>query len=121
MRSRRSVGLPFLGALVFLIISAISWIDVASGQGHPWRALAFTAALAACIWLARRNRRATVVMSLRVLLLLGVLGAIGHPSVAMVAFLGVVALLYFLVERLWPKHSNLSVPDFEALGQDKPN
>jgi hypothetical protein len=121
MRSRLSVGLPFLGVLIFLIIGAISWIDVASGQGYPLRAVAFTAALAACIWLARRNRRATIVMSLRVLLLLGVLGVIGHPSITVVTFLGVVALVYFLVECFWPTLPGPPAHDIEAVSGEEPN
>jgi hypothetical protein len=116
-----SVGLPFLGVLVSLIMSAIEWDFVAEGQGHVWQALAWTAALAASIWLARQNRRAAVVMAFRVFLVLGVIGALGHPSAAVFVALGLVAVVYFLIERLWPKPSNPAVLDFEALSRKKPN
>lgn len=120
-RAYVSVGLPFLGVLVSLIMSAIEWDFVAEGQGHLWQALAWTAALAASIWLARQNRRAAVVMAFRVFLVLGVIGAIGHPSVAVFVALGIVAVVYFLVERLWPKQTDPPVLDFEALSRNKPN
>ena len=114
-----SVGLPFLGVLVSLVMGAIEWNFVAEGQGHLWQALAWTAALAACIWLAGKNRRVVVVMAFRVFLVLGVIGAIGHPTPVALVAVGVVAVAYFLIERLWPKHSDPAVLDFEALSQDK--
>jgi Ca2+/Na+ antiporter len=120
-RAYISTALPFLGVLVSLVMSAIEWEFVAEGQGHLWQALAWTAALAASIWLARKNRRAAVVMALRVFLVLGVIGAIGHPSVTLVVALGVVAVVYFLIERLWPKRSDPPILDFESLSRNKPN
>lgn len=120
-RTYLSTGLPFLGVLVSLIMSAIEWEFVAEGQGHLWQALAWTAALAASVWLARQNRRAVVVMAFRVFLVLGVIGAIGHPSVTVFIALGVVAVAYFLLERLWPKQNDPPVLDFEALSRNKPD
>ena len=120
-RAYVSIGLPFLGVLISLIMSAIEWDFVAEGKGHLWQALAWTAALAASIWLARQNRRAALVMAFRVFLFLGVIGAIGHPSVAVFVALGIVAVGYFLVERIWPKHSDPAVLDFEALSRNKPD
>jgi uncharacterized membrane protein len=114
-----SVGLPFLGVLASLIMSAIEWNFVAEGQGHLWQALAWTAASAACIRLAGKKRRVVIVMAFRVFLVLGVIGAIGHPTAAALVAVGVVAVAYFLIERLWPKHSDPAVLDFEALSQDK--
>lgn len=116
-RAYVSVGMPFLGVLISLIVSAIQWEFVAEGQGHLWQALAWTAALAASIWLARQNRRVAVVMALRVFLVLGVIGAIGHPSIAVFVALGVAATVYFLIGRLWPKDTDPPVLDFEALSR----
>lgn len=120
-RAYVSIGLPFLGVLISLIMSAIEWDFVAGGQGHLWQALAWTAALAASIWLARKNRRAALVMAFRVFLFLGVIGAVGHPSVAVFVALGTAAVVYFLVERIWPKHSDPAVLDFEALSRNRPD
>jgi hypothetical protein len=120
-RTKLSHGLPVVGVLVSLVMSAIEWEFVAEGQGHLWQALAWTAALAASIWLARQNRRAAVVMALRVFLVLGVIGAIGHPSVTLVVALGVVAIVYFLIERLWPNNPEPPVLDFETLSRNKPD
>ena len=119
VRAYFSVGLPFLGVLASLIMAAVEWNFVAEGQGHLWQALAWTAALAACIWLAGKNRRVVIVLAFRVFLLLGVIGAIGHPTPAALVAVGVVAVAYFLLERLWPKQSDPAVLDLEALGQDK--
>ena len=116
-----SVGLPFLGVLASLIMAAVEWNFVAEGQGHLWQALAWTAALAACIWLAGKNRRVVIVLAFRVFLLLGVIGAIGHPTPAALVAVGVVAVAYFLIERLWPKQSDPAVLDLEALSQNKPD
>ena len=101
LRTRLSIGLPFLGVLIFLAVGSISWLDVAAGQGNLWWALAFTAGLVPCIWAAGKNRRVALIMSLRVIFLLGALGAIEHQSVAVVVFLGVVAAAYFLIKRFW--------------------
>jgi len=121
VRAYFSVGLPFLGVLASLVMSAIEWNFVAEGQGHLWQALAWTAALAASIWLAGKNRRVAVVMAFRVFLVLGVIGAIGHPTPAALVAVGVVAVAYFLIERLWPKQADLPVLDFEALSHNKPD
>jgi hypothetical protein len=121
VRAYFSAGLPFLGVLASLIMSAIEWEFVADGQGHLWQALTWTAALAACIWLAGKNRRVAVVMAFRVFLVLGVIGAIGHPTPAALVAVGVVAIAYFLIERLWPKPSGPPVLDFETLSRNKPD
>lgn len=119
VRTYFSVGLPFLGVLASLIMGAIEWNFVAEGQGHLWQALAWTAALAASIWLAGKNRRVVVEMAFRVFLVLGVIGAIGHPTPAALVAVGVVAVAYFLIERLWPKQKDPPVLDFEALSRNK--
>ncbi len=94
-------GLPVAGLLVCLIGSAIEWEFVVKGQGRVIVALLWTAGVVSLIWLARRDRRATVVTALRAFLGLLVIGAIAQQNLPALAAVGVTAVVLFLVEKLW--------------------
>lgn len=96
-------GLPAAGLLVCLVASVVEWSLWADGKAHLAVALLWTAGVPAMIALARRNRRATVIVALRAFLALGVIGAIGRPGVRALVAVGVIAVVLFLVEKLWKK------------------
>ncbi len=99
-------GLPVVGLLVCLIGSAIEWESVAKGQGRLIVALLWTGGVALVIWLARRNRRATVVTALRAFLGLLVIGAIAQQSLAAVVAAAVVGGALLLLQKLWKQKSD---------------
>lgn len=96
-------GLPTVALLVCLIASAIEWEFVYKGNGHWLVALAWTAGVAGSIWLARRNRRMTVVVALRALVGLLVIGAIAQASLPALFAAATAAVVLFLLEKLWKR------------------
>jgi hypothetical protein len=63
------------------------------------------------ILLARCNRRATVIVALRGLLVLGAIGAIGRPSWAALLIVGALAVALFALEKGWKKQSDVHHPE----------
>jgi hypothetical protein len=95
-------GLPVVGMIVCLIGSAIDWDLIYEGQGRRPFGLLWIAGVAAMILLARRNRRRTVVFSLRAFVVLLAIGAIAQQSLPAFVAAILVACLLFSLEKLWP-------------------
>lgn len=102
-------GLPMVGLLVCLICSGFEWESVGRGEGHWLLAVLCSAGVPGTIWLAKRNRRATVVNALRALLGLLSIGALAQPRVAALVAVGITGLALTIVEMLWKKRKPLNV------------
>lgn len=98
-----------VGLLIAMIGAVLEWVFVIEKEGHLWLALLWTAGCGLMIFLAKNDRRDTVLLALRLLVLLALLGAIGHPSVTAGIVVVGIGIALLLTQKLWKRNSVSSI------------
>lgn len=99
--------LPVLGLLVTLVGCAIEWEAVADGSGRLWVGLLWSAAASIMIFLAGKARRTVIVISLRIVLILLVIGLINQRKLPVFIAIGITAGTLLCVETFWKDGSKV--------------
>lgn len=97
------VALATFSLILCLIASMVEWEAWGKSNAHLWAPLLWTVGAATVIVLARPNRRVTVIISLRTVVVLGVIGAISHPSLVVLVVVGALTATWIALERFWEK------------------